>query len=110
MSIQNVPEVYLKNKTDNVDLFVYDFKMTADVVKSKVNLSLHMFSFLQIGKKQVHFSDTSVGVNNDQSLLIRSGNCLWTELLDNDEIYFCKLLFFSQKKIEEYFTKHSFST
>lgn len=110
MSIQNVPEVYLKNKTDNVDLFVYDFKMTADVVKSKVNLSLHMFSFLQIGKKQVHFSDTSVGVNNDQSLLIRSGNCLWTELLDNDEIYFCKLLFFSQKKIEEYFTKHSINT
>jgi hypothetical protein len=87
MPIQNIPEIYVDNKVDKINLFVYDFKMTDDVVKSKVNLGLHMFSFLQTGKKQIHFSDRAVAVNKSQSLLIKKGNSLWTELLDKEEIY-----------------------
>ena len=107
MPIQNIPEIYLKNKIDKIDLFVYDFKMTDDVVKSKVNLSFHMFSFLQTGKKQVHFADTTVAVNKAQSILIKKGNSLWTELLDKETIYYCKLLFFSENKLKEFLKKHS---
>ncbi len=107
MYIQNVPEIFLTDSKTETDLFIYDFKMTDDVIKSKVNLDLNMFSFLQTGKKQVHFSDISVGVNASQSLLIKNGNCLWTELLDNEEVYFCKLLFFSQKKVEEFLKNHN---
>ncbi len=107
MSIENIPEIYFKDKKENPDLFVYDFKMTSDVVKSKVNLGMNMFSFLQVGKKQVHFAGTSVAVNKDQSLLLKRGNWLWTELLDTDAIYFCKLLFFSEEKLKEFLEKHS---
>lgn len=107
MSIQNIPEIYLDNKNDKTDLFVYDFKMTDDVVKSKVNLGLHMFSFLQTGKKQIHFADTSVAVNKDQSLLIKKGNSLWTELLDKESIYYCKLLFFSEEKLKSFLKRHT---
>lgn len=107
MSIENIPEIYFKVKKENPDLFVYDFKMTGDVVKSKVNLGMNMFSFLQVGKKQVHFAGTSVAVNKDQSLLLKRGNWLWTELLDTDAIYFCKLLFFSEEKLKEFLEKHS---
>ena len=74
MSIENIPEVYIIDKKKSPELFVYDFKMTSDVVKSKVNLGMNMFSFLQIGKKQVHFAGTSVAVNKDQSLLLKKGN------------------------------------
>ena len=81
--------------------------MTDDVFKSKVNLSLHMFSFLQKGKKQVHFADSSVAVNIEQSLLIKSGNCLWSELMDNDDVYYCKLFFFSESKLRDFLRKHS---
>ncbi len=98
MKIQNVPEIFLTDSKTQQDLFIYDYKMTRDVINSKVNLNLNMLSFLQTGKKKVHFSNTSVDVNISQSLIIKSGNCLWTELLEKDEIYFCKLLFFSQKK------------
>ncbi len=107
MPIQNIPELLLENKNDTLDLFVYDFKMTDDVVKSKVNLGLHMFSFLQTGKKQVHFADTVVAVNKSQSLLIKKGNSLWTELLETDAIYYCKLLFFSDKELEKFLRKHT---
>lgn len=107
MSIQNVPEIFIATDPSKMDLFVYDFKMTDDVFKSKVNLSQHMFSFLQKGKKQVHFSDSSVAVNGKQSILIKKGNCLWSELLDNDDIYYCKLFFFSESKLRDFLKKNS---
>ena len=106
MSVENIPEIYLKQDESDKDLFVYDFKMTSDVVKSKVNLSMNMFSFLQVGKKQVHFADASVMVNKEQSLLIREGNWLWTELLDKDDIYYCKLFFFSESRLQEFLKKY----
>ena len=106
MPIENIPEVYLKGQRESPDLFVYDFKMTSDVVKSKVNLGMHMFSFLQVGKKQVHFAETSVVVDDKQSLLIKKGNCLWSELLDKDGVYYCKLLFFSEQRLKEFLDKH----
>ena len=106
MPIENIPEIYITDKETNEDLFVYDFKMTNDVVKSKVNLSMHMFSFLQVGKKQVHYADTSVAVNKDQSLLLKKGNSLWTELLDNDDVYYCKLFFFSEKVLRYFLAKY----
>lgn len=107
MSIENIPEIFIKEQGKNHDLFVYDFKMTNDVVKSKVNLGMNMFSFLQVGKKQVHFAGASVEVNKDQSLILKKGNWLWTELLDTDTVYYCKLLFFSEKILKNFFVKHS---
>jgi AraC-like DNA-binding protein len=106
MAIENIPEIYLKNN-ESPDLLVYDFKMTNDVVKSKVNLGMNMFSFLQVGKKQVHFAGISVAVNKDQSLLLKKGNWLWTELLETEAIYYCKLFFFSEKILKEFLEKHS---
>ncbi len=107
MSIENIPEIYITEKKEVLDLFVYDFKMTQDVVKSKVNLGMNMFSFLQVGKKQVHFAGTAVAVNKEQSLLLKKGNWLWTELLDTEAIYYCKLFFFSEKKLKEFLEKHT---
>ena len=107
MSIENIPKIYFKNKKENPDLFIYDFKMTSDVVKSKVILGMNMFSFLQVGKKQVHFAGTSVAVNKDQSLLLKKGNWLWTELLDKEAIYYCKLFFFSEEKLKHFLEKHA---
>ena len=107
MAIENIPEVYFEDSKTNHEVFVYDFKMTNDVVKSKVNLSMNMFSFLQVGKKQVHFADASVAVNKNQSLLLKKGNWLWTELLDTDANYYCKLLFFSEAKLSEFLKKHT---
>lgn len=107
MSIENIPEIYIDTNKQSPELLVYDFKMTTDVVKSKVNLSMNMFSFLQVGKKQVHFAGTAVAVNKDQSLLLKKGNWLWTELLEAETIYYCKLFFFSENKLKEFLKKHT---
>ncbi|WP_194852487.1 helix-turn-helix domain-containing protein [Nonlabens antarcticus] len=107
MPIEKIPEIYINDNNSTPDLFVYDFKMNRDVVKSKVHLGMNMFSFLQVGKKQVHFAGTSVAVNKDQSLLLKKGNWLWTELLDTEVIYYCKLLFFSDRNLKLFLDKHA---
>lgn len=107
MSIENIPEIYIEKGKPKPDLFIYDFKMKNDVVNSKVNLSMNMFSFLQVGKKQVHFADTSIAVNKKQSLILKKGNWLWTELLETEAIYYCKLFFFSEKKVSAFLEKHT---
>lgn len=106
MTIQNIPQIYLDTETQNPEVFIYDFKMTHEVVRSKVNLTLNMLSFLQTGEKKVQLQDTTVEVNNKQSVLIKSGNCLMTELLDMEQIYFCKLFFFSNKIIDDFLEKY----
>jgi len=106
MPIQTIPESFLHDIQLLPDLFVYDYRMTADVVKSKVDVSLNLFSFLQTGQKKVHFADTFAAVNEHQSILIKNGNCLMTELLNDDMVYYCKLFFFSETKVTEFLQKH----
>lgn len=107
MLIANIPDIFIPETNTLPDVLVHDFRMTTDTVKSKVNLRMHMFSFLQIGKKQVHFTETSVMVDKSQSILTTKGNCLWTELIDIENSYYCKLLFFSEKVLKEFLQKHN---
>ena len=95
MLVDNIPDIFIPEIENSPEILVHDFRMTTDNVKSKVNLRMHMFSFLQIGKKEVHFAETSVRVDKNQSILTTKGNCLWTELLDTENSYYCKLFFFS---------------
>lgn len=107
MIVEKIPAAYIEDGFDTKDLFFYDFRMTDDVVKSKVQLDVHMFSFLQVGIKHVHFADSFVKVDKTQSLLIKKGNCLWTELVDLEDIYCCKLFFFSDEYILDFLKKHT---
>lgn len=107
MLIENIPDIFIAKRNTSPEIFVHDFRMTTDNVKSKVNLQMHMFSFLQTGRKQVHFAESSVAVNKNQSILTTKGNCLWTELIDTESIYYCKLLFFSEKMLKRFLEKHA---
>jgi hypothetical protein len=80
--------------------------MSSNVTKSKINLSMNIFSILQVGRAQVYFAGTSVAVNKAQSLLLKKGNWLWTELLDTATDYYCKLFFFSEKKLTDFLRKY----
>lgn len=106
MPVLNIPESYLPAAAPLPELMFYDFRMTEDVIKSKVQLSMHMFSFLRTGRKVVHIEDAFVDVNPEQSLLIRNGNALWTELPDTGDVYCCKLLFFSESVLQRFLDQH----
>ena len=107
MPTENIPGIYLNQQEEIHELFIYDLKMNEDSTNTKVNLNRHMFSFLQTGKKQIHFADSSVLINNKQSILVKKGNCLWKEILDQETNYYCKLIFFSNAKIEAFLNKYN---
>jgi AraC-like DNA-binding protein len=106
MDILQLPENFINTKNTIPDLFVFDYIMTTDIVNRKANVNLNLFSFLQTGQKKINFADTSITINENQSVLIKPGNCLFTELLLEEQTYFCKLFFFSQNSLESFFLKH----
>lgn len=106
MSILQLPEKLINSKKTIPDLLVFDYIMTKDIVNRKANVNLNLFSFLQTGQKKINFADTSITINENQSVLIKPGNCLFTELLLEEQTYFCKLFFFSQNCLESFFLKH----
>lgn len=106
MSIQSIPDSYFPHASQVGTLCLYDLKMTEDVVLSKVQLTCNMFSFLQQGAKKVHCEGDFVAVNPQQSVLIRAGNCLVTELPNQEEVYFCKLFFFTHQDVAAFLQRH----
>lgn len=106
MNILQLPENFINSTKTIPDLFAFDYIMTTDIVNRKANVNLNLFSFLQTGQKKINFADTSITINENQSVLIKPGNCLFTELLLEEQTYFCKLFFFSQNSLESFLLKH----
>src|SRR5215510_6632263 len=106
MTISNLPDVLFRSENDvssELNIFNYEVRNSSD--KNKINMRKHVLSFLMEGQKEVHFSNRSVSINTNQSLLIAAGNFLMTEHIGN--IYFrCLLFFFSQKNLEEFLLKY----
>jgi AraC family transcriptional regulator, exoenzyme S synthesis regulatory protein ExsA len=105
MNIVNLPDHFFQSHhaLPELNIFIYEVRDSSN--KSKINMSKHVLSFLMEGQKEVHFSNKSVSINTNQSLLIASGNFLMTEHIGNT--YFrCLLFFFPQECIENFFLKY----
>jgi AraC family transcriptional regulator, exoenzyme S synthesis regulatory protein ExsA len=99
--------IYIEGDDTLSDLFVYDLNMTENAINNFVHLRMNMFSFLQKGEKIVRFAESSVVVNKNQFIILKAGNRVLTEKINFEELYYCKLLFFSNKKVERFLIKNS---
>jgi AraC family transcriptional regulator, exoenzyme S synthesis regulatory protein ExsA len=106
MNIVNLPEHFFQSQHEILpDLNILNYEVRDSSNKNKINMSKHVLSFLMEGQKEVHFSNKSVSINTNQSLLIASGNFLMTEHIGNT--YFrCLLFFFPQERIENFLLKY----
>ena len=77
-----------------LSLKIYNYKTTKEISKQQVLLNKNTFSFLQEGTKKVFFDDSTFTINNDQFLLMKSGNCLMTEKLSDIKDYYRSILLF----------------
>jgi len=107
MNIVSLPDHFFQPEQDVLpELNILNYEVRDSSNKNKINMSKHVLSFLMEGQKEVHFSNKSVSINTNQSLLIASGNFLMTEHIGNT--YFrCLLFFFPQERIENFFLKYS---
>jgi len=106
MNIVSLPDHFFQPEQDVLpELNILNYEVRDSSNKNKINMSKHVLSFLMEGQKEVHFSNKSVSINTNQSLLIASGNFLMTEHIGNT--YFrCLLFFFPQERIENFFLKY----
>lgn len=108
MDIQHLPDaLFLNQDIVTGNLAVYPYQADSQQDKIKINLTQHVFSFLTTGQKEVHFSNTTVSVTNQQALLIGAGNCLMTDRLSEAGIYQSTLFFFPQKNLVDFLIKHT---
>jgi len=105
MEITVLPEdLNLKGST-NLQLFNY--RRTQDIQKTKINLSKNTISFLRAGTKEVIGDDTTVRIENQHFVIMKTGNCLMTEKVSNsNKVYQSILLFFSNEEVFHFLEKH----
>lgn len=99
-------DLNIKNK---LDLQLYDYRLNDATPRSKINLTKNTFSFLLEGTKELITDNDASTVDNNEFLLITSGNRLMTELLSTSKkIYRSILLFFNKETLAEFMKKHQF--
>ena len=82
------------NLSSSKSILVYDYESITEISKQQILLNKNTFSFLQEGTKEVFFDNSTYAIDNSQFLLMKSGNCLMTEKISSDSIYYRSILFF----------------
>src|SRR5262249_37881616 len=75
-------------------------------LKSQIDITQPLFSFLLEGEKQVHFQDEAVHCSPDRALVFSSGHCLMTERAARNGHYASLLFFFSDAAVAALREKH----
>ena len=108
ISIKHLPS---EISTDSqADLFLYDYTYNDAILKSKLNLTQHVFSFLLQGTKQLITHDKISEITNQQFILIKAGNCLISQQLSPSNTYRSILLFFSDNALLQFLAKNKIAS
>ena len=78
----------------SMSMEVYDYESTNEITKQQILLNKNIFSFLQEGRKELYFDNSSHAIDNSQFLLLKSGHCLMTEKPSNISASYRSILFF----------------
>ena len=86
---------------------VFNYQRQENVEKLKITLSKNTISFLQKGQKEVFGDNKTVKLGADKFVLMKSGKCLMTEKIsDQDQLYHSILLFFSDDLVRDFLEKN----
>lgn len=90
---------------------IFDYRSSREISRQQIILNKNTFSFLSEGTKEVVFDNSSFSIENSEFLLMKSGHCLMTEKLsDQNEHYRSVLLFFSNEAVLKFIRKFDLNT
>ncbi|MEM6725252.1 MAG: AraC family transcriptional regulator [Bacteroidota bacterium] len=96
MQITTLPEDL--NLDPSAEIALYPYRTAYNLQKSKINLAKNTISFLRVGTKEVVGDDAATKIDNAHFLIMKSGNCLMTEKVsEENRVYESILLFFSDE-------------
>ncbi|UTW65454.1 helix-turn-helix transcriptional regulator [bacterium SCSIO 12643] len=102
----NRKSIVLPNATDSeISLVFYEADM--DTIKSKINFTQNVFSFLISGQKEIYNAQNPNYLSGNEFALITTPNCLMTEKKSApSRLYKSILLFFSHSILNEFKFTH----
>lgn len=105
MEITTLPQDLKINSSNAVQAFRYH--TLQNLQKGKINLSKNTISFLRSGTKEVIGDDQSVMIDNRKFVIMKSGNCLMTEKVsDEEKTYKSILLFFTDEMVIDFLERN----
>ena len=84
----------------------HHYRSNKAIDTSQVQLTHHLISFLQEGKKTVLLPQKTIVVPPNHFLLLSEGQCLMTETLSQQHYYYSHLLFFKHQIVQDLLLKH----
>jgi AraC-like DNA-binding protein len=94
-----------ENLPDRVHIVAY--QSSANLVKNRITMQSNLFSFLLSGTKNTYYAEKSVQIDNNQFLLLSSGNCLMSEKNAPEHgVYKAILFFFDNNILTDFFLKY----
>lgn len=100
MNILQIPDNLTIDTGNKIQIF--DYRITSPNIKNKVVLTKNVFSFLQEGKKGIITEEKATKIDNQEFLIIGSGNCLMTENTSEKNIYRSILFFFDDAVLSDF--------
>ncbi|MEM1122427.1 MAG: AraC family transcriptional regulator [Bacteroidota bacterium] len=95
----------------NYPIGLYDYRNFSNLLRGKIKLTRNTFSFLRAGTKEVFSENESVTIDKHAFLVLKSGNCLMTEIVSTEQqIYRSILLFFTDEMLLNFLEKYKLPT
>lgn len=103
MNTLQIPDHLTANTENKIQIFEY--RINSPNIKNKVALTKNVFSFLQEGQKEIITEKKATKIDNQEFLIISSGNCLMTENTSEKNIYRSILFFFDNSALLDFCNK-----
>ncbi len=104
MQTLQLPHDFTQNSAASLQL--YDYKTDSATYNTKLNLNQNVFSFLMAGTKQLISHNTTTSIANNNFILIKSGQCIITQALSDNDYYRSMLFFFDDATLLAFLEKH----
>lgn len=93
---------------DDKSVSILRYRTNMPVLRAKIMLQQHLFTFLLAGEKTVHFAGTQVTVKPHQFVMLAAGNCLMSEKAATANAdYHSILIFFDGRLLSDFFNRHA---
>lgn len=89
------------------NIYIFPYQSADNSSRSGITLHYNLFSFLLAGEKKVYYAEKHAQINNNQFLMLSSGNCLMSEkMAPENSIYKSVLVFFDNAVLTGFFLKY----
>jgi AraC family transcriptional regulator, exoenzyme S synthesis regulatory protein ExsA len=110
MEIITLPDFFVGEDKDSVNIFFYRRENGPDQIKLKLNYAQNMLCFMVKGIKEVMDDTDRYAINHEQIGLLSSGNMLMTERVTLRQDFESLLLFFSNEFLSNFLAKYDIRT